>query len=334
MTTWWHTIEFADKEWFWALLLIPALAGWYIYRIKRKDVYVVFSNLPLLKNKQSLKPILKHVLFGFEMIAAALIISALARPQSSGKSQEVITEGIDIVLSLDISGSMLARDFEPNRLEVSRNLALDFIDSREHDRIGLTIFAGEAFTQCPLTTDHSVLKNLFRDVDFGMVKDGTAIGSGLAVSINRLRESEAESKVVILLTDGVNNAGDVPPLTAAEIAQKMGVTVYTIGVGTTGTAPMPVRTMDGRTVYQNEPVYIDEKTLQEISRMTGGKYFRAENEDQLKEIYELIDDMEKTKIEVKEYSKKKDEFVPLALIGGALLFLSFFLKMSFLRTIA
>lgn len=331
--TWWNNIEFANPEAFWLLVIIPLLSLWYIYYQTRKKAFVTHSNIQLLKNNTSLKHIAKHFLFGLEMVSVALISAAMARPQSSSESREVVTEGIDIVLALDISGSMLARDFKPNRLEASRELAIDFIENRPHDRIGLVIFAGEAFTQCPLTTDHTVLKNLFHDVDFGMVKDGTAIGSGLAVSANRLRTSEAESKVVILLTDGVNNAGDIPPLTAAQIAQKFGITVYTVGVGTTGTAPMPARTIDGRIIYRDEPVYIDEETLEQISDMTGGKYFRAENSKQLQEIYSLIDEMEKTKIDVIEYSKKKEEYLPLVCAAGVMLLLSFLIKTTALKQV-
>lgn len=329
----WNNIEFAQPEAFWLLVLIPLLIFWYVYKASRKNAVVTHSNIQLLKSSTSLKYIAKHVLFTLEMLSIGLISTAMARPQSSSESREVVTEGIDIILALDISGSMLARDFKPNRLEASRELAIDFIGNRPHDRIGLVIFAGEAFTQCPLTTDHSVLKNLFRDVDFGMVKDGTAIGSGLAVSINRLRNSEAESKVVILLTDGVNNAGDVPPLTAAQIAQKMGVTVYTVGVGTTGTAPMPARTIDGRITYRDEKVYIDEETLEAISKMTGGQYFRAQNKKQLQEIYELIDEMEKTKIDVIEYSKRKEEYMPFVIGAGALLLLSFLIKTTVIKQV-
>ncbi len=330
---WWNSIEFARPEAFWLLVLIPLLSIWYTYKNARKNAFVTHSNLQLIKSHQSLKYIAKHFLFALEMLSVALISAAMARPQSSSESREVVTEGIDIVLALDISGSMLARDFKPNRLEASRELAVDFISKRPHDRIGLVIFAGESFTQCPLTTDHNVLKNLFHDVDFGMVKDGTAIGSGLAVSVNRLRTSEAKSKVVILLTDGVNNAGDVPPLTAAQIAQKLGITVYTVGVGTTGTAPMPARTIDGRITYRDEKVYIDEETLEKISDMTGGKYFRAENSKQLEEIYSLIDDMEKTKIDVIEYSRKKEEYLPFAAAAGLFLILSFFIKTMVIKQV-
>ncbi len=330
---WWRNIEFANPEAFWLLALVPLLTAWHVYSSTRKNTFVSHSNIALLKHHTSLKYIAKHFLFALEMLSVALISTALARPQSSSENREVVTEGIDIVISLDISGSMLARDFQPNRLEASRELAKEFIEKREHDRIGLVIFAGEAFTQCPLTTDHAVLKKLFNDVDFGMVKDGTAIGSGLAVAVNRLRNSEAESKVVILLTDGENNAGDIPPLTAAEIAQKFGITVYTVGVGTTGTAPMPARTIDGRIVYRDEPVHIDEETLKKIADITDGKYFRAQNSKELQNIYALIDEMEKTKIDVIEFSKKKEEYLMLAVASGLFLLLSFLIKTTILRSI-
>jgi Ca-activated chloride channel family protein len=228
---------------------------------------------------------------------------------------------------------MLAQDLKPDRLEASKNVALDFISARPNDRIGLVIFSGESFTQCPLTTDHQVLQNLFKDVKSGMIEDGTAIGMGLATSVNRLKDSEAVSKVVILLTDGVNNKGSIPPLTAAKIAQKFGIRVYTIGVGTEGFAPYPFKTPFGTTIYQDIEVQIDEKTLQDIASTTNGKYFRATSNKALKEIYQAIDQLERSKINVKEFSKKNEEFRLLIIIALALLLLEFYCKKFLFKSI-
>jgi Ca-activated chloride channel family protein len=245
----------------------------------------------------------------------------------------MITEGIDIVISMDISGSMLAQDLKPDRLEASKNVAMNFISGRPNDRIGLVIFSGESFTQCPLTTDHQVLQNLFANVKSGMVEDGTAIGMGLATAVNRLKESEAISKVIILLTDGVNNQGSVAPLTAAKIAQKFGIRVYTIGVGTKGYAPYPFKTPFGTTVYQDVEVQIDEETLQNIASVTNGQYFRATSNKALESIYREIDQLERSKIEIKEYHKKKEEFFPLALLALTLLIIEFALRHTIFRSI-
>jgi Ca-activated chloride channel family protein len=253
------------------------------------------------------------------------MIVALARPQSSLSWQNSTTEGIDIIIASDISGSMLAEDFKPNRLEAGKQIAIDFIKGRPDDRIGLVIFSGESFTQCPLTIDHSVLINLFADVRNGMITDGTAIGMGLATAVNRLRTSQAKSKVIILLTDGSNNAGSIPPITAAEIARQFGVRVYTVGLGTNGFAPYPVQTPAG-IQYQKMPVVIDEGTLSKIASLTGGKYFRATNNETLKNIYEQIDKLEKAKIDVTQYHKKTELFLPWAIIALAFLSLEFILK--------
>jgi Ca-activated chloride channel family protein len=235
-------------------------------------------------------------------------------------------------MALDISSSMLARDFNPNRLEASKDIAIDFITDRPKDRIGLVVFAAESFTQCPLTTDHSVLVNLFEDLKSGMIEDGTAIGMGLATAVNRLKDSDAKSKVVILLTDGVNNRGSIAPASAAEIANTFNVRVYTIGVGSQGKAPYPVQTPYG-VKYRNMDVEIDEKVLQNIAGKTGGEYFRATDNQKLKSIYEEIDKMEKSKIEVKEYSEKSEEFFWFAVLGGLLLLLELILKLTVLRRI-
>jgi Ca-activated chloride channel homolog len=254
----------------------------------------------------------RHVLFLLRVAAVVLVIIALARPQSSARGQNVETEGIDIVLAMDISGSMLAEDFRPNRIEAAKKVAAEFVDARPTDRIGLVVFSGESFTQCPLTTDHGILKTLFLALKSGMVADGTAIGMGLSNAVTRLKDSEAKSKVVILLTDGVNNSGSIAPLTAAEIAKAFGIRVYTIGVGTRGFAPYPVQTPFG-IQYQDMEVQIDEEVMQQIATMTNGKYFRATTNTKLQEIYREIDQMEKTRILVTEFSRLTEEFFPFAL---------------------
>ncbi len=263
-------------------------------------------------------------------LALAALIVALARPQSLLSWQNSTTEGIDIVIASDISGSMLAEDFEPNRMEAGKNIAIDFIKDRPNDRIGLVIFSGESFTQCPLTIDHDVLINLFKDIKNGMIDDGTAIGMGLATAVNRLKESDAKSKVVILLTDGSNNTGSIPPITAAEIAKQFNIRVYTVGLGTKGMAPYPVQTPMG-IQYQRVPVDVDEVTLGKIADITGGKYFRATNNSTLKNIYEQIDKLEKAKIDVTQYHKKTEMFLPLVVIALLLLLLEFVLKNTLLK---
>ena len=334
MLKWWNDIQFANPELFVLFALVPILVVAYIFRLKNQKAKIRLSTLSFLPNTSSdLKNWLRHLPFLLMLLALCAIFVALARPQSSLSWQDVTTEGIDIVITMDISGSMLAEDLKPNRLEASKNVAMDFISNRPNDRIGLVTFSGESFTQSPLTTDHSVLKNLFKDVKNGMIEDGTAIGLGLATAVNRLRDSDAKSKVVILLTDGFNNKGSVPPLTAAEIAREFGVRTYTIGLGTNGLAPYPFKTRFGTTTYQNVEVKIDEKTMQEIAQMTGGKYYRATNNRSLKAIYEEIDQLEKSKIEVTEYRKKKEEFFPFALIAGILLLVEFGLKSTLLKTV-
>ncbi len=300
------------------LLLIPAIL-WYVFRDRYSKASLQFSSLEAFKNSRiSLRQYLRHLLFVFRIFAFAILIIVLARPQSTEHWQNVTTEGIDIMIALDISSSMLARDFQPDRLEASKDVATEFISGRPNDRIGLVVFAGESFTQCPLTSDHSVLINFFHDVESGMIEDGTAIGNGLATSISRLKDSKAISKVIILLTDGVNNRGEIAPKTAAEIAKTFGIRVYTVGVGSMGMAPYPVNTPYG-IKYQNMKVEIDEKVLKEVAVATDGRYFRATDNRKLKEIYEQIDQLEKSKIEVKEVSRRKEEFAGFALIAFFLL---------------
>lgn len=325
--------EFANPGYFWLLLLLVPMILWYIFREKSSHADLQVSSLRAFKGMKHAGRIwMRHLLFVLEVLAIALLIIALGRPQSSNSWQTYTSEGIDIVLALDISGSMLARDFTPDRLEAAKEVATKFILERPQDKIGLVIFAGESFTQCPLTTDQAVLVNLMREVKSGMIEDGTAIGLGLANAVNRLKDSPAKSKVVILLTDGVNNRGAIAPATAAELARTYGIRVYTIGVGTYGEAPYPVQTPFG-VQLQNVPVEIDEDVLQQIATLTGGKYFRATDNNKLKQIYEEIDQLEKSKIEVKHFSKKDEQYFIFGLLGMCLLIAQALLRYTLLRKI-
>lgn len=326
-------ITFANPELLFLLVLLVPVLVWYILKNRSSEATIQISNINGFKLvNPSFKYYMRHVLFSFRVIAIALLVMALARPQSTKNWKDVTTEGIDIVLALDISSSMLAKDFNPNRLEASKSIAKEFIKDRPNDRIGLVVFSGESFTQCPLTTDHSVLINLFEEIESGMVKDGTAIGMGLATAVNRLKDSDTESKVVILLTDGVNNMGSIAPATAAEIATTFDIRVYTIGVGSQGKAPYPINTPYG-VRYKDMEVEIDEEVLQQIATGTKGEYFRATNNQKLKSIYQQIDEMEKSKIEVKKYSEKSEEYLGFALIAGFLLLLEVLAKSTIMRGI-
>lgn len=327
---WFKGIEFANKGFFWLLLLIPVMAGWYIWRQEKLQGSLRMSAISGFLKVKSSYSFLRHYGIVLKSLALMALIVALARPQSALSWQDTTTEGIDIVIATDISGSMLAEDLKPNRLEAGKNIAIDFIKDRPSDRIGLVVFSGESFTQCPLTIDHDVLINLFQDITNGMIEDGTAIGMGLATAVNRLKESEAKSKVIILLTDGSNTSGSIPPATAAEIAKQMNVRVYTVGVGTKGYAPYPVRTPFG-IQYQQVPVTIDEATLSNIAKITGGQYFRATNNEKLKQIYQQIDKLEKAKIAVTQYHKKTERFLPFALIALVLLLLDFLLRNTWFK---
>ncbi|UTW62120.1 VWA domain-containing protein [bacterium SCSIO 12741] len=326
-------IDLANIHWLWALGLIPLLALYYFWRNPNNRATVSVPTFGSLANSGfSLKEWTYHGLIVFRLIALGLIIFVLARPQSSSSWEDVNTEGIDIVVCLDISGSMLAEDFEPNRLEASKEVAKEFIEGRPNDRIGLVVYAGESFTQCPLTTDHTVVKNLFQEVQFGQIQDGTAIGMGLATAVNRLKKSDAKSKVIILLTDGQNTTGAISPVTAADIAKTYGIRVYTIGVGTNGQAPFPVETPFGRQ-YRHMDVKIDEETLTSIADLTDGQYFRATDNDKLAEVYREIDKLEKSKTEVTEYRKKAEEFFPYLLAAVLLLGLEYLIRNTYLRAL-
>nr|ACM91085.1 aerotolerance protein BatA [uncultured bacterium Rlip1] len=328
-----ENIEFANPKLLWLLLMVPALIVWYILRHKKQEASLSFSDLKgFVKLPKTWKAYLRHLLFALKMAALALLIVALARPQSSSTNSTSNIEGIDIVMAMDVSGSMLARDLKPDRLTAAKNVASDFVKGRPGDRMGLVIFSGETFTQVPLTTDHGVMLNMLAEMKNGLIDDGTAIGDGLATAISRLKDSEAISKVVILLTDGMNNAGSVDPYTAAEIAKLYGIRVYTIGVGSYGTAPYPVQTPFGTQIQQMK-VEIDEKLLASVASMTGGKYFRATSNQKLDEIYEEIDKLERSKIEVTEFRRLHEEFYPLVAWALALLLLEFLLRKTIFRTL-
>ena len=328
-----HHITFTNPKAFFLLVLPIMYVVYYLWRQRKQYPELTLSTLAgLEKIGSSNRGALKGMLFTLRVVGVCALIIALARPQSSLNEKNITSEGIDIVMALDISSSMLAKDFEPDRLNAAKKLTKQFIDSRPDDRIGLVIFAAESFTQCPVTTDHEVLSKLLSDVKENMVDDGTAIGLGLATAVTRLQESQTKSKVVILLTDGENNAGFIDPLTAADAAVLNGVRVYTIGVGTIGQAPFPMR-MGDRIVYQNMEVKIDEELLKKIAKQTGGEYFRATNNASLKKIYDEIDTMEKSKIEIASIQRTSDEFMPFVLAAIILLAAEMILRYTYLRSI-
>ncbi len=328
-----NNVNFADPQFFWLLIIIPLLIIWFIVRNKKSTPTLMMSSHEgFEKVKPTFRQRMRFVPFILRMLALSLLIVVLARPQSVSTKRNVVTEGIDIILALDISKSMLAEDLKPNRLKAAKKYAVKFIEKRINDRIGLVVFAGESFTQCPVTIDHDVIKNLFESVKTGMTKPGTAIGMGLATAVNRLKDSKAKSKVVILLTDGVNNQGSISPETAADIAKTFGVRVYTIGVGTTGKAPYPFKTAFG-TQYQNVDVKIDEKVLKSIAGLTDGRYFRAKNNKGLEKIYDEIDKLEKTRVDESIFNRYSEEFFPLAFAALVLILLEQLLKFFVFRSI-
>ena len=311
--------EYVHKEVFWLFLIIPILILWYLIQEKDSGKNINISTLDNFTTSSfSWMSLVRHLNFLLVLIGVSFIIIALAKPHDPVDIEEYKKkniEGIDVVISLDVSGSMLAEDFKPNRLESAKKTALEFIDQRPNDRIGLVVYEGEAYTQAPLTNDHALLADLFDEVESGKVAQGTAIGAGLITAVNRLRESDAKSKVIVLLTDGVNNQGEIDPILASEIAAEFGIRVYTIGVGKNGTAPYPMQTLFG-TVTQQIPVEIDEDLLKQIAQITDGKYFRAENEKQLQQIYEEIDLLEKSKVKVIEFKTDPPEkFYGILFIG-------------------
>lgn len=326
-------MTFASPRYLFLLLLLIPVIGWYIYELRKADASVQIGDTRALqKTPRSLRVRLLHVPFILRVAGIILLTIALARPQLTNRWSSESTEGIDIMMALDISGTMLAEDLKPNRLEAAKQVASDFVLARPNDQIGLVVFAGESFTQCPLTIDHAVLVNLFQSVEYGMIEDGTAIGLGLANAVNRMKDSQTKSKVVILLTDGSNNRGDIDPQTAAEIAKTFGIRVYTVGVGSYGQTRVPVQTPIG-TQYVTMDSEFDETTLQRIAQTTGGQYFRATDNSSLKKIYEQIDQLEKTKLRVREYAKHTENFAPFLYAALLCLLGEILLRYFVLRTI-
>ena len=327
-------IEFTYPAFFYLLAFIPLMVAWYLWKGRKGTAPLKLSGFENLDDRiGSYRIWLRHLLALLRVLLVTLLIIVLARPQSSNRWEQVTTEGIDIVMCMDVSGSMRAMDFKPNRLEASKNVGIEFVNAREDDRFGLVVFAGESFTQCPMTTDRAVVVNFLNEIDFGVIEDGTAIGMGLATAVNRVRDSKSKSKVIILLTDGVNNSGDIGPVTAAEIAAGYEIRVYTIGVGSQGTAPIPVQDVFGRTVTRDMPVEIDEDVLKQIAATTGGSYFRATDNNKLREIYQEIDQLEKTRLDVKQFSKKKEEYFPFLLAAMIILLLEILLRYTVFRSI-
>lgn len=327
-------IHFVNPELLGLLLLLPLIGFFYYLRYRKYFVALRLSSLQALEGITSWRSKWRAILPALRAFAFVLMVIALARPQLTLKEERINADSIDIMMVMDLSSSMLAQDFQPDRLEVSKELAIEFVDKRPYDRIGLTVFAGEAFTQCPLTTDNRVVKEFLANLQCGILEDGTAIGMGLATAVNRMKDSPSKSKVAILLTDGVNNAGYVKPITAAEIGREFNIKVYTIGVGTTGDALTPVsRRSDGRYIFGLARVEIDEPLMQQIAEMTGGRYYRATSAEGLEQIYDQIDQLEKTKVEVTSIKRYSEEFYRFAGIALLLLILEFILRYTIFRTI-
>ncbi|ERI86120.1 von Willebrand factor type A domain protein [Bacteroides pyogenes F0041] len=324
---------FANIEYLFLLLLLIPYVVWYILKYRRSEATLQISDARVYAHTpKSYKNYLLHTPFILRVLAFIFIILVLARPQTTNKWQNSEIEGIDIMLAIDVSTSMLAEDLKPNRLEAAKDVAAEFVNGRANDNIGITLFAGESFTQCPLTVDHSVLSDIIHNIKCGLIEDGTAIGMGIANAVTRLKDSKAKSKVIILLTDGTNNKGDISPLTAAEIAKSFGIRIYTIGVGTNGVAPYPYP-MGNTVQYVNMPVEIDERTLTQIAGTTEGNYFRATSNTKLKEVYTEIDKLEKTKLNVKEYNKREEEYRWFALAAFICVLLEVLLRNSILKKI-
>lgn len=325
-------MQFVHPSYLWILLLIIPFTAWYVWKIIKS-----YPTLSLSTTRQfnhlphSWKEYLNHFLFFLRMAAFACLVIVIARPQTTDHWATAKTEGTDIIISLDISTSMLSQDFKPNRFEAAKKVATQFALSREYDNIGVVIFAGESFTAVPMTVNHAAVANYIKDIKIGMIEDGTAIGDGLATAINRIRDGKAKSKSIILLTDGSNNTGIVAPNTAAEIASKLGIKVYTVGVGKNGMAPSPTIDMFGRFVYTNQPVVIDEESLKKIATMTGGKYFRATSNSVLKDIFEEIDKLEKTEMDVKNFSHAQDDYEKWAWTAFFIFLFEIFIRKIVLR---
>lgn len=331
-------MNFANPGYLLLLILIIPYVVWYLLKNKKHEPTLCVPDTRAYNfSPKTYKNYILHVPFMLRVIALIMLIITLARPQSSNSWKDTEIEGIDIMMAIDVSTSMLAEDLKPNRLEASKKVASEFIAGRPNDNIGLTIFAGEAFTQCPMTTDQAALFNIFNSIDTdiaqnGIIQDGTAVGMGIANAVSRLKESKAKSKVIILITDGTNNSGDISPLMAADIAKSLGIRVYTIGVGTNGTAPYPMN-VAGRIQYVNVPVEIDTKTLSEIAARTDGAFYRATDNESLNKVYQDIDKLEKTKLNIKEYNKKSESYLLYAVLAFCALILELLLRSTILKKI-
>ncbi|SNR57876.1 Ca-activated chloride channel family protein [Maribacter sedimenticola] len=328
-----ENISFANPGFFWLFLLLPLAIAWYIFKQKEQTASLRISSLKGF-GQNSLLPKLKPLLFFLRLMALSAIIVAMARPQTEDISTRTkTTKGIDIVMAIDVSSSMLARDLKPNRLSALKEVAADFIKKRPNDRIGLVAYAGEGYTKTPITTDKAIVINALSEISYGQLEDGTAIGMGLATSVNRLKESKAKSKIIILLTDGVNNSGFIEPQTAADLAIEFGIKTYTIGLGTNGNALSPVSyNADGSFRYGMRQVEIDEALLKEIAQATGGRYFRATDNESLEEIYDEINKLEKTEVEEFKYYRYEEKFRPWILLAGALLLFEWILRNTLFRS--
>jgi Ca-activated chloride channel family protein len=328
-------IEFVNKEFFWGLLLIPLAIVWYVFKHKRQTAELNMSSIKGFKITPSFWPKFRHSLFVFRMLALALLITALARPRTTDESSKTkTTRGIDIVMAIDVSASMLAKDLLPNRLEALKKVAAEFIQSRPNDRIGLVEYAGESYTKTPITSDKAIVLRSLNDIKYNTIIDGgTAIGMGLATAVNRIKDSRAKSKIIILLTDGVNNSGFIDPKIASELALEYGIKVYTIGLGTNGMALSPIRiNQNGTFQYSRVQVEIDEDLLKEIADVTGGKYFRATNNKKLVEIYNEINKLEKTEVDEIKYTSYQEKYRPLTLLAGLLLLLELMMRYTIFKS--
>lgn len=328
-------LTFENPAWFWLLLALPLFMAWYIIKRKESQVPVKFSNTTAF-SKSSIWGKLKHIMFGAKLLVWILLTIAMARPRTVDVTTDIKkTRGIDIVMSVDISASMLAKDFSPNRMEVVKDVASEFVDNRPNDRIGLVVFSGESYTKTPVTSDKAIVQKTLEGISYSsQIEGGTAIGMGLATAVNRLKDSEAKGKVIILLTDGVNNTGFIEPKTAADLALEYEIKVYSIGVGSMGTALSPVAIdRRGEFQYRNTKVEIDEDLLQELSKLTGGQYFRANNEDKLKSIYEEINKLEKTEIKETKYYNYDEKYPIFIFIAVIILAIIALMKYTIMRSI-
>lgn len=327
-------IEFANPQFFWLLLLLPVALLWFFLTRKKETASLTMPSLEGFKQRRSLLSQLKPLLYVLRLLAIAALITAMARPQTKDVSTRTKSnKGIDIVMAIDVSSSMLAKDLKPNRLSALKGVAAEFIKDRVSDRIGLVVYSGESFTKTPITSDKAIVLASLDEIRYGQLEDGTAIGMGLATSVNRLKESKAKSKVIILLTDGVNNSGFIEPATAAELAVEFGIKTYTIAIGTNGKAETPVAyNLDGSFRYAFREVEIDEELLKSIAESTGGRYFRATDNETLSEIYDEINKLEKTEVEEIRYTNFEERFRPLALLAGGLIFMEILLRFTFFRS--